>query len=60
MNDMEAETVADRAYRMVELWPTFHDALGCLDCDRLFRTTNECPFCGSKSLMNVATFLLGD
>ncbi len=34
--------------------PTLSEALGCLDCDLIFRRGATCPGCGSPALLNVA------
>ncbi len=38
----------------VDQTPTLTESLGCMDCDRIFRTGSSCPFCFSTSLLNVA------
>lgn len=50
----EAEQICRRANEALGQVPTLHEAIGCIDCDKLFRHGNECPYCGSKSLLNVA------
>mgnify|MGYP001605570418 CR=1 FL=1 len=37
--------------------PTLTEALACVDCEHLFRTGDSCPFCASKSILNIADVL---
>ena len=60
MQDYEAEAIADRAAKHVAQFPTMKAALGCLDCEFIFRSGRECPFCGSEAVWNVAAFLGGN
>jgi len=53
----DAEQVVERANEALDLVPTFGEALGCLDCSKLFRCGSACPWCGSTSLLNVANAL---
>lgn len=51
MTEADAEAATERAADQI---PTLTEALGCLDCERLFRIGDACPFCASKSLLNIA------
>lgn len=53
----DAEQIVDRANGALDQVPTFAEALGCLDCDRLFRVGGQCPYCASQALLNVAGVL---
>ena len=55
----DAEQVASRATDAAEQNPTLNQALGCLDCERIFRHGSACPFCGSQSLLNVSDCIGG-
>lgn len=50
----DAEAVVDRANGALSQIPTLTEALGCLDCERLFRQGQQCPYCASRALLNVA------
>jgi hypothetical protein len=53
----DAEQIAERANDALDQVPTFAEALGCVDCTRIFRCGSACPWCASQSLLNVAGVL---
>ncbi len=55
--DIEADQMHDRAVKLLDQIPTLGQAMGCLDCQRVFRTGGLCPYCSSKSIFNIATIL---
>ncbi len=50
----EALQVCDRASEALAQVPTLTEAMGCLDCERMFRTGAQCPYCTSQALLNIA------
>lgn len=56
----DAEQIAERATILAAQMPTMKEALGCMDCDLIFRSGGACPRCESKSLINVGQLLLGN
>jgi hypothetical protein len=60
VTDTEADLIADRAAKFVAHFPTVNEALGCLDCDYIFRHGSSCPFCGSRAIWNVADLIKGN
>jgi rRNA maturation endonuclease Nob1 len=50
----DAEQVATRATDALDQVPTLDSALGCIDCSRIFRSGQSCPYCASQSLLNVS------
>lgn len=55
----DAEQVVSRATDAAEQVPTLEQALGCMDCERIFRTGASCFYCGSPALLNVADCIGG-
>lgn len=53
----DAENVAERANDAMSQIPTLEQCLACVDCSRLFRTGQSCPYCASESLLNVADII---
>jgi rubrerythrin len=56
----EAEMIAERAHKLVEQIPTMKEAHGCMDCEHIFRFGAACPYCGGRSILNIASLLLGN
>ena len=54
MTDQDIEAAILHASDQI---PTLTEALACVDCERLFRTGDACPYCASKSVMNIADIL---
>jgi hypothetical protein len=54
----DAEQNLARANDQIDQWPTLDQAMGCLDCQRISRTSAPgCFFCASTSVLNVAEVL---
>jgi hypothetical protein len=53
----EAEEL--RVSEMIDQIPTYSEALGCVDCGKLFRCGAQCPYCESRSIENIAGLLNG-
>jgi rRNA maturation endonuclease Nob1 len=57
MTDADAVSISERAIKMLDQVPTLGQALGCVDCAKLFRKGAVCPYCGSTSIFNLAAYL---
>lgn len=57
VTDLDAKMISDRAVKMLDQVPTLAQALGCVNCGKIFRTGGECPYCGSTSIFNLAEYL---
>jgi hypothetical protein len=46
---------------ILERWPTFDEAIGCVNCNLIYRAfeNGRCPHCGSEVFVDVAAVLRG-
>lgn len=56
----EADEITKLATILAAQMPTLKEAIGCVNCDLIFRRGAQCPRCESKSLINVGSLLLGN
>lgn len=49
----------DRALDALNQVPTMKQLLGCVDCEKVFRVGDECPYCESRSIINLAEVIGG-
>ncbi len=53
----EEQLIRARAEEQLSQWPDTRNAMGCLDCEMIYRVGHGCPRCGSYSTFNVAKAL---